>query len=152
MIEQRQNKILEIIKDFEIETQDELLEKLKSYGFESTQATISRDIKKLHLIKIQSQKSNKYIYSMPAVDSQNFESKFKHIMKETIIGAQAAGNIVVVKTFSGMANAAAAAIDHLSKSSIIGSIAGDDTIFVVVGNESFAQTFAQELTTILKND
>lgn len=146
----RHSKIIEIVQKYEIETQDELIEKLKAYGFETTQATISRDIKKLNLIKVQSQKTGKYIYTPVQNDSKSTDSKYMTLLKETVISAKNAENIVVIKTYPGMANAAGAAIDNIANDLIIGSIAGDDTIFVVVSNDENAEKFAIQLSKIIQ--
>lgn len=136
----RHTKILEIINENVIETQDDLIEKLRESGFAVTQATISRDIKQLGLVKTAT-KSGGYKYTASKTEVSGNEIKFKNIMKETVLSAQNAENIVVVKTYSGMANAAAAAMDALAADEIVGSIAGDDTIFVVVRTDEDAEDF-----------
>ena len=151
MTNQRHQKILEIINTYSIETQDDLINKLNEAGFDVTQATVSRDIKKLHLIKVQNAANGKYIYTTPVIDNSKSESKFKNILKETVVSAKSAENIIVIKTYSGMANAAAAAIDNIAKDIIIGSIAGDDTIFVVVANDEQAGKFANNITFMINS-
>ena len=136
----RHTRILEIISEHVIETQDDLMEKLRESGYSVTQATVSRDIKQLGLVKTAS-KDGGYHYTASGGEGTAGESKLKNIMRETVLSAQNAENIVVVKTYSGMANAAAAAMDALAGETVIGSIAGDDTIFVVVRNDDEAVRF-----------
>jgi transcriptional regulator of arginine metabolism len=144
----RHTRILEIISDHVIETQDDLIEKLKDSGYPVTQATVSRDIKQLGLIKTAT-KDGGYKYTAARNESSGNENKLKNIMRETIVNAQDAQNIIVVKTFSGMANAAAAALDALAEESVIGSIAGDDTIFIVVRNNEDAAEFTNYIREII---
>ena len=144
----RHTRILEIIADHVIETQDDLIEKLKESGYPVTQATVSRDIKQLGLIKTAT-KDGGYKYTATRSDTSGNENKLKTIMRETVVNAQNAQNIIVVKTFSGMANAAAAALDALAEESVIGSIAGDDTIFIVVRNNEDAEEFTNYIREII---
>ena len=144
----RHSRILEIISENVIETQDDLIEKLKDSGYPVTQATVSRDIKQLGLIKTAT-KDGGYKYTAARNESSGNENKLKNIMRETIVNAQDAQNIIVVKTFSGMANAAAAALDALAEESVIGSIAGDDTIFIVVRNNEDAAEFTNYIREII---
>ncbi|MGN1095320.1 MAG: arginine repressor [Eubacteriales bacterium] len=145
----RHNKILEIINECDIETQDEFIEKLRASGFEVTQATISRDIKQLQLIKIATENGH-YKYALPKRDDVTSNAKFKNILHETVLSVQNAENIVVIKTYSGMANAAAAAVDALAGDTIIGCIAGDDTIFIVVKNDEEAESFTEILRNVIR--
>ena len=133
---QRQAKILELIEQSPIETQEELTEKLREAGFPSTQATISRDIKELKLIKI-SCGGGTYKYAVNLYDDESkATAKFRNILSETIRKVSLSGTLAIVKTYSGMANAAAAAIDAMDWDGVLGTIAGDDTIFVAfVDNE-----------------
>ena len=144
----RHTKILEIISENVIETQDDLIEKLRESGFPVTQATVSRDIKQLGLVKTAT-KSGGYKYTAAKNEASGNEVKYKNIMKETVLSAQNAENIVVVKTYSGMANAAAAAMDALAGDEIVGSIAGDDTIFVVVRTDEDAESFTEYVKEII---
>ena len=137
----RHTAILRIISEQEIETQDDLIAKLKENGFDVTQATVSRDIKQLGLVKT-TDGEGKYRYSAPHPSSSGSDSKFKNILSEAIISSESAENMVVVKTYSGMANAAAAAIDALASDRILGSIAGDDTILIVTKNGETAEEFS----------
>ena len=144
----RHTRILEIINDHVIETQDDLIEKLKESGYIVTQATISRDIKQLGLIKTAT-KDGGYKYTSSKNEKSGHENKLKNIMRETAVNAQNAQNIVVVKTFPGMANAAAAALDALAEEAIVGSIAGDDTIFIVVHSTEEAFEFTNYIREII---
>lgn len=143
MKSKRQNRIFEIITSNDIETQDELIERLRESGYDVTQATVSRDIKELGLVKV-STMDNHYKYAVPASPTQDnikISAKYRNIIKETVISVDGAENLVVVKTYSGMAQAAAAAIDGMGWSEIVGSIAGDDTILVVIRSTERALEF-----------
>ena len=144
----RHSRILEIISENVIETQDDLIESLRESGYAVTQATVSRDIKQLGLVKTAT-KDGGYKYTVAKNDSAGNENKLKNIMLQTITSAQHAGNIVVVKTYPGMATAAAAAVDSLAGETILGSIAGDDTIFIVVRNEEDGAGFTQYIKDII---
>ena len=150
MKSKRYDKILSIIKNEIIETQEELTEKLKAEGIFVTQATVSRDIKQLNLIKVMTA-GGKSRYA-PYSDKQNdITTKFLTVFKQSHISSDYAGNMVVVKTFPGMAPAAAAVIDSLVMHEIVGTIAGDDTIMMVCRNESIAEGIAMKLDKLSKN-
>jgi len=144
----RQNRILEIIENNEIETQEKLAIMLKEDGYEVTQATVSRDIKELQLIKILSS-DGKYKYATAMKVTTNVSDRFVKIFKETIKTVEYSGNIVVVKTLTGCANAAAEALDSLGLPHTIGSIAGDNTIMVVVDDPGNAPLLVSELREML---
>lgn len=145
MKKQRKAKILEIINSFEIETQEELQSKLREAGFEVTQATISRDIRELRLVKELSE-SGRYIYSGVKKNfTDGFAIRFNAIFSESIISVDYALNTVCVKCYAGTANAACAAIDSMQWSGVVGTIAGDDTIFVLCKTEADAITFTSNL-------
>ncbi len=148
MKKRRQAKIIEIISSNEIETQEELQALLGEYGFEVTQATISRDIKELRLVKELSSKG-KYYYSTGKRSNENAQRRAGGIFNESIISIDYAMNIVVIKCFSGMANAVCAAIDSMNIEEVLGSIAGDDTIFILCINENVAMNFAYKLRKML---
>ncbi len=148
MKQNRQSKILEIISENTIETQEQLIEKLREAGYPVTQATISRDIRQLRLMKV-SCGFGVYKYVVSAQEAHVHSAKYINILSETVIDVEHAGNIVVVKTFAGMANAAAAALDSMGWTEIIGSIAGDDTIMLVVRSADTARAFAGELVGLL---
>jgi len=127
----RQNKILELVENNEIETQEKLVALLKKSGYDVTQATISRDIKELTLVKSLSA-SGRYIYSTAANMTFAMSSRFKKIFRETIKSVDYSGNIIVVKTLSGCANAAAETLDTSNLEHIVGTLAGDNTFLVIV--------------------
>jgi len=133
----RQNKIIEIISKNDVETQDDLVRLLNKAGFQVTQATISRDIKELHLIKSQTE-SGAYKYSVNESKEKSDMNVLLRIFKDTVLSIEAAGNIVVIKTLTGSANAAAEVVDGLHISEIVGSIAGDNTIFIAVRDQNSA--------------
>ncbi len=140
----RHTKIIELINKFPITTQDELLDYLKADGFDVTQSTVSRDIKKLRLTK--SLDSNgKYRYQAPLVGGNNSKNNFLTLVDSSVVSVEHAMNMVVVKTYAGMAQAVCASIDSMNYDSIVGTIAGDDTIFIVCKNEDSARNYTQEL-------
>ncbi|MBQ9516756.1 MAG: arginine repressor [Eubacterium sp.] len=148
MKKRRQAKILEIISNQEIETQEELQALLIEFGFEVTQATISRDIKELRLVKELSSEG-RYYYSTGKKNTQNINRRAGGIFNESIIKIDYALNTVVIKCFAGMANAACAAIDSMELKEVLGTIAGDDTIFILCTSEDNAREFTQKLRTML---
>lgn len=130
----RQNKVLELISKYEIETQEKLCQLLKEAGFNVTQATVSRDIKDLQLIKTLSQ-SGKYKYALSTNNEGPINDRFVKIFKETILKVTHSGNLVLVKTLSGCGPAAGEAIDSLNIPHTIGSIAGDNTVLIIADHE-----------------
>lgn len=130
----RQNKILEIIKTREVETQDQLQDYLREAGFDVTQATISRDIKELQLIKGHS-KSGRNKYVAGNYEDRPISERFIKIFRETTLSYVGAQNIIVVKTLSGCGSAAGEAIDCLNFDHIVGSVCGDNTMLIVVDHE-----------------
>lgn len=134
MKKQRQQTIIRLISELEIETQEELINKLISEGYNATQATISRDIRELKISKVLGN-GGKYYYSLPkANNSSHGKSVFKHAYASAIISVENAGNIIVVKTHPGLAQAVAAGIDDMHSDEILGCVAGDDTIIIVARN------------------
>ena len=127
----RQRKIIELITNYDIETQEELAAQLVENGFNVTQATISRDIRELNLTKIAT-KGGKQKYAVQSSSDIVSNSKYMRVLNDGIITMDTAGNILVVKTVSGMAMAVAAALDAMQIKEILGCIAGDDTIMCVV--------------------
>lgn len=148
MKKRRQAKIIELITQNDIETQEELQDKLLEFGYEVTQATISRDIKELRLVKDLSSKG-RYVYSTGKKSVENVTRRAGGIFNETIISIDYALNTVVIKCFSGMANAVCAAIDSMGLDEILGTIAGDDTIFILCRSEETASLFTKKLRTML---
>lgn len=145
----RHSKIIELIKDNDIETQEELADKLKEMGFDVTQATISRDIRELKLTKMSSS-SGKQKYTVLGSDENTSNEKLERIFKDGVISIDYAQNIIVIKTLNGMAMAVAAALDSMNNSEIMGSIAGDDTIFCVVKSEQKALRLIERLKSVIK--
>ena len=145
---ERHNKIIELVKTNHVETQEELTHLLCECGFDVTQATVSRDIKALKLVKVAATDENgarigyKYAKSSHQVIANELTEKFRNLLKDVVVGADYAGNLAVFKTYSGMANAAAAAIDAMHDSSIVGSVAGDDTVICVLRTEEAAKEFS----------
>ena len=133
----RQSKILELIRENDIETQEMLADLLNKAGFNVTQATVSRDIRELKLTKATMQ-SGKQKYVATAKESSFVTERLNRVFRDGIVSIDYAQNIVVIKTLIGMAMAVAAALDSMENSEIMGTIAGDDTIFCVVKNESRA--------------
>ena len=136
----RHDAILEIIASENIDTQEQLTERLRERGFSVTQATVSRDIKQLRLVK-RAVSGGTYKYTVQKNDDAQNNAKYKSIMRETLVSLRQAGTLVVVRTYTGMANAAAAAIDAVAGSLVVGPIAGDDTIFVATDSEETARIF-----------
>ncbi|HHW30488.1 MAG TPA: arginine repressor [Clostridiaceae bacterium] len=143
----RHAKILELIENYDIETQEELVEKLKEHGMEVTQATISRDIKELRLVKVMNSEG-KYKYSTMVGSVNVASNKLLKVFSESYVNSDYANNIVVVKTLPGMAQAAASALDSLKLDEILGTIAGDDTLMIVCRAEKIAEELSERLKTI----
>ncbi len=140
----RQEKILKIISENTVETQEQLIEKLEEAGYNVTQATVSRDVRELKLTKVACG-LGVYKYVVSNRDDHSHSVKYLNILKETVTCVEHAGNLVVVKTYPGMAQAAAAALDSMDWSEIIGSIAGDDTVMLVIRSAEASRSFALEL-------
>jgi len=130
----RQNKILELIANNEIETQEKLASMLRDQGFDVTQATISRDIKELQLIKVLSN-TGKYKYAVSAQQDTPISDRFVKIFRETITSFACAHNLIIIKTLSGCGAAAGEAIDNINLPHLVGSIAGDNTLLLIVDEE-----------------
>lgn len=148
MKQSRHQKILDIISKNEISTQDGLIEKLAEEGYVVTQATISRDIKRLHLTKRLSS-SGKYIYSVTNQMLQN--SRSQQLLADAVIKTDYAQNVAVIKCRVGMGSAVGAIIDQMDWDSVVGTIAGDDTIFVLLRTEEKAKKFQDTLNDLLLN-
>jgi transcriptional regulator of arginine metabolism len=144
----RHAKILEIINSQDIETQEELAEELKKSGMNVTQATVSRDIKELKLIKVLSD-TGKYKYATITHTESFMSNKLVNIFTQTVINVETVENFVVVRTISGSASAAAEAIDSLNFDGIAGTLAGDNTIFVLARTPEKAQTISQKMKKML---
>lgn len=144
----RHNKIIELINKYAITTQDELLDYLKAEGFDVTQSTVSRDIKKLRLTKALDNNGN-YRYQSHQSNSNNTKSNYDTLIDSSVISVQYAMNMVVIKTYAGMAQAVCAALDSMQSDSVIGTIAGDDTIFVVCQNEEAAKSYTEQFSDLI---
>lgn len=131
----RQNEIIRLITSGDIETQEELASALRSLGYKVTQATVSRDIRELRLIKVPA-KGGGFKYAKPERHEIAVSERLARILADSLVNVDSSGNLIVVKTLSGSANVAAEALDNLGWSEILGTIAGDNTIFIVVRNES----------------
>lgn len=129
----RHSKILELIETNEIETQEELADYLKKLGIEVTQATVSRDIRELRLVKILA-KSGKYKYAVIGQNAEGTTDRLIKIFKNSIVSVDTAGHLLVVKTLPGAAQVCGSAVDSLGIEEIVGTIAGDDTIFIAISN------------------
>ena len=149
MKSQRQAKIMEIISTRNVETQEQLLEALQKEGFRGTQATISRDIKELRIVK-ELTSLGTYRYTTPAKEvSGSFSSRLNTIFKECVIGFDYAQNIIVIRTLPGLASAAGSAIDSMNLSIVVGSLAGDDTVMVVMRDTNAAAAFCGEIKNLI---
>lgn len=146
---QRQAKIMEIISTQDVETQEQLLQALQEAGFTSTQATISRDIKELRIVK-ELTGFGTYRYSISNKDGgSTFSARLNTIFRECIVSFDYAGNMIVVKTMPGLASAAAAAIDSMNMSVVVGTLAGDDTVMIVMRDTNSAAAFCGEIKSLL---
>lgn len=142
----RQEKILQIIEKYEIETQDALMEQLCAEGYAVTQATVSRDIRDLDLVKVALPGgSYKYVVGSVSGKVSRSHSSINHAVANTVISIKCAQNIIVLKTAAGMAQAVAIVIDRTPDEYILGCVAGDDTIFVAVADSASADAVAQRL-------
>lgn len=144
----RHSKILEIIESKDIETQDELATELRHSGFQVTQATVSRDIKEMRLIKVLT-KDGRYKYASIREKEGVVNERFLKIFRNSVTSIDHAGNIIVVKTLVGSASAAAVSIDALNLKQIVGSIAGDDTIFLLVKEQDMVQDLLKQFKELL---
>ena len=149
MKSQRQAKILEIISNKNVETQEQLLAELQAAGFRGTQATISRDIKELRIVKeLTSLGSYRYTTSSNEL-SGTFSARLNTIFRECVVSFDYAQNMVVIRTLPGLASAAASAVDAMNMSAVLGSLAGDDTVMIVMRDVNTAATFCSEIRNLL---
>ena len=149
MKKNRQQRILELINEFEIETQEDLAEKLRNEGFDVTQATVSRDIRDMQLTKIATS-TGRQKYIRPTGGSGHLEEKYIRVLKEGMISAETAGNLIVIRTVTGMAMAVATALDSLDFDGMLGCIAGDDTIFCAIKKADETELVKSKILDILK--
>ncbi|WP_058307495.1 transcriptional regulator AhrC/ArgR [Gracilibacillus massiliensis] len=145
---QRHIKIRELITESEIETQDELVEELRSQGYGITQATISRDIKELHLVKVPTA-DGRYKYSLPADQKFNPLNKLRRFIMDAFISIDTATHFIVMKTLPGNAQAMGALIDNLGWEEIVGSICGDDTILIICKTTEEAEALKEKFLEML---
>jgi len=146
--EQRQAKIMEIISNINVETQEQLLKELRDAGFHSTQATISRDIKELRIVK-ELTALGTYRYTVAAKElPTTFSGRMNTIFRECVTRYDYAQNIVVIHTLPGLAAAASSAIDAMNLSVVVGTLAGDDTVMVVMRDNNAAAVFCGEIASL----
>ena len=149
MKSQRQAKIMEIISTRNVETQEQLLEALQQEGFRGTQATISRDIKELRIVKeLTSLGTYRYSAAVSEIDS-SFTSRLNTIFRECVVNFDYAQNIIVIHTLPGLASAAGSAIDAMNLHAIVGTLAGDDTVMVVMRDTNSAAAFCGEIRSLM---
>ena len=142
---QRLNEILSLITDYEIGTQEELTDKLNALGYNVSQATVSRDINELNLIKKQTGLQKKYKYSIASVSGEEIPEKIITLYKNVTLSVSAANNLIVIKTLGGNAGTAGMAIDAMHFPEILGTIAGDDTLLIITKTNSDAETIVKSL-------
>ncbi|AYC29537.1 transcriptional regulator AhrC/ArgR [Paenisporosarcina cavernae] len=145
---QRHIRIRDLISKYEIETQDDLVELLKVAGFEVTQATVSRDIKELHLVKVPLQ-DGRYKYSLPADQRFNPMQKLHRAMTDAFVSIDGAGHFLVMKTLPGNAHSIGSLIDHLEWEDILGTICGDDTCLIICKSTEDIETIKTRLLDML---
>ena len=148
MKKERQDKLLDLIAHYEINTQDELIARLREQGFHVTQATVSRDIRELKIAKMTAGKGT-YRYVLPRQDDGGGMT-FSKALIESIVSVEAAQNLVVLKTYPGLASAVAAGIDRMNQQQILGCVAGDDTILVVTRDLESAGELSGQMHHLLK--
>lgn len=147
----RHAEILSIIQEYDIETQDQLLDKLREKGMKSTQATISRDIKELHLVKeLTGQGTYRYAVS-ERKSSLNVAGRLNNIFREGVTTFDSAQNIVVLKTMPGLANAACLAVEGMKLPNMVGSLAGDDTAILIMRTTKDAEELCLSILKMLEN-
>ena len=144
---QRQQAILKLISEREIDTQEGLCAALAEYGVSVTQATISRDIKDLHLVKIAGTEK-KYRYGVEQVELSGLNPKMRNLFRECVVGIRAVNNLILVKTLSGNASTAGMVVDQLKLKEVMGTVAGDDTLLIVCANDKDAETLSHQLNVI----
>ena len=149
MKSKRQAKIMEIISTSDIETQEQLLQELQNAGFTSTQATISRDIKELRIVKeLTSLGTYRYTSASREV-SNTITTRMNTIFRECVTSFDYAQNIIVIHTLPGLANAAASALDAMSRSVVLGTLAGDDTVIAIMRDSNSAAAFCGEIRSLM---
>lgn len=145
----RHNLILEIIESKDIETQEELAEELKSRNIKVTQATVSRDIKELRLLKVLAD-GGKYKYATVERAEKGMNDRFIRILSESVMSIESAGNLIVIKTISASASAASEAIDSMKWPEVLGTIAGDNTILIIARSEGVVESLLQRFDALIR--
>ncbi len=145
----RHNKILEIIEEQEIETQEELCEQLAACNFTVTQATVSRDIKELHLFKVKGT-NKRFRYASMSENENGISDKMRALFQACVLTIRAVGNLIVIKTLNGNGSNAGVVIDRLEYHEVVGCISGDDTVFICCGSADEARTVCDRLNAIVK--
>lgn len=145
----RQNVILEIISTEDIETQFDLMDALARRGIKSTQATLSRDIKDMNLIKQMGPNGRQRYVRSPESETVATNNRLKNILKESVIRVDVAQNLIVIHTIPGLAAAAASAFDKMSVQGMVGTLAGDDTVFIALKDCSLAEEFYNQIESLL---
>ena len=145
----RHNLILEIIENKDIETQEELAEELKRRNVKVTQATVSRDIKELRLLKVLAE-GGRYKYATVERAEKGMSDRFIRILSESILSVESAGNHIVIKTITASANAGCEAIDSMKWPEVLGTIAGDNTILIIARSEAAVDTLLQKFDNLIK--
>lgn len=149
MKSKRQAKLMEIVAEKDIETQEQLLADLRDAGFSSTQATISRDIKELRIVK-ELTPMGTYRYALSTKEGKStFSARLNGIFRECVTSYDFAQNIVVIKTLPGLASAACSAVDAMNMSVVVGTLAGDDTAMIVMRDQDAAMSFCSEIRRLL---
>jgi transcriptional regulator of arginine metabolism len=141
---ERHNRLLQLIRDKEISTQDDLVTLMRSEGFEVTQATVSRDIKELGIVKVM---AGRGIQKYAAIErtGESISTRLMKVYSESVVSVDTAMNLVIIKTMPGMAQACASALDSMRLNELVGTIAGDDTVFVATRSVELAEQLAESL-------
>ena len=150
MKSQRHTRMLELVTKYEIETQDELMKRLQSEGFKVTQATVSRDLKELKLTKTLTARGT-YRYSVNAGRQRTGSGRLNNAMVDSIVQVEYSMNNVVIKTYPGLAQAVASAVDALNMHNILGCVAGDDTVIIVLTTQDAAKNISEKLKHMMRS-
>ena len=151
MKNERQLQILRIIAERPIETQNQLIQALREAGVKSTQATVSRDMRELRLVKkLDADGAYRYVCPEEPAELPNHAGRLRTIFRESVASCDCAQNLVVVKTLSGLAGAACAAVDSMEVPGMVGSLAGDDTFFLAMMDNAAAEAFCAEIRELIR--
>lgn len=146
----RQEKILELISKYEIETQDDMIARLRADGYTATQATISRDMRDLKLTKVLTARGS-YKYVVNQARNHSNTAKLNNAVVDSIVSVNYSGNNIVLKTFPGLAQAVASGVDALHIHNILGCVAGDDTIIIVTSDEEASRDISNKIKELMKS-